>query len=895
LQAVRTSWSAKKVEETQKRLQTIRDELQYRILISLKEDSIRSLDEVDRTTLAAVIESNRVLRTQTEHIAKQQKTDGNLARQRHSEVLAAVSQRQTVSSSTKDLTAKIRGRLYFPRQDDRFDDIAIAHQRTFDWALQDQAPHQTWASLTKWLREDSGVYWISGKAGSGKSTLMKYLTQDPRMMQELKTWAGGDSLILATFYFWNSGAEIQRSQQGLFRSLLWQILDQDPSFGPQLFPDLYLPEANWNEFPTFHQLRRAFGRLVTRPGMTKIVLIVDGLDEFDAVKSTMTELSELFLSASASLYLKALVSSRPLSAFEASFENEPKLRLQELTYNDITKFVDDRLGTHPRIIELAAQSPAETRALVGEIVDAASGVFLWVKLVVDCLLEGLRNQDTILALQNRLKRLPKGLEALFEHLLKGIPSEYELESSQYFQLIRCYHETPYNVPLSALALSYFDTTEDFVLQAPVEPLSSSERAKIEEVMRHRLRSRCVGLLELQPRSNAHFEIPREHEVVTQVTQDVTYLHRTVADYLAREEVWCGIISHTRSTNFHVPQALLKSTLMEIKLSVFALAPHNMCSYEIELWQLVLNAMHFASLIEETTSMASLALLDDLDGALSSHFIENPATLAWNDFDKKPETWCDTWFDDFPRPTGSHDNFLSFTTEQGLQSYVCEKLQQNPKCMRKHGRPLLDYACNSGPRFDLPRPKIVQALLRNGANLNLAFRGYSPWINLLVTIPRDLEVARQQIFVINEMLLHGANPNSIMTQKVRISKRDYRVFRQSMLRYINCFRGRIIDSSTIFTGNRDTTIRLKEEKVRDRQQALNDLVKLLESKGAKEKEWHKVGEAFIQVGGLRSKSYGLWRKLRDYNGAESDSNRKRWGRAFLLNYHDSYCKSSYSRT
>jgi hypothetical protein len=143
--------------------------------------------------------------------------------------------------------------------------------------------------------------------------------------------------------------------------------------------------------------------------------------------------------------------------------------------------------------------------------------------------------------------------------------------------------------------------------------------------------------------------------------------------------------------------------------------------------------------------------------------------------------------------------------------------------------------------------------------------------------------------------HGTGPNSIITQDMKVSKRDYRGFRQSVLRYINCCNDRNIGSTPIFAGNRDTTIRLEEEQGRDHQRAMKDLVKLLGSKGAKEKEWHKAGEAFIQVGGLRSKLYGLWRKLRENNIAESKSNKKRWGRAFLLDHYKSYCKPSYSRS
>jgi energy-coupling factor transporter ATP-binding protein EcfA2 len=889
LQAIRASWSEKKVEETKKRLQTIRDELQFRVLISLKEDNIRSLNEANRTTLAHVIESNRILRTQTDHIAKQQEADFKAAQQRHSEIMAAVSQRQVVTHHTIDVTERIKGRLYSPRQDDRSDDIAIAYQRTFNWALQDQTSNQNWSSLTKWLREDGGVYWVSGKAGSGKSTLMKYILHDPRTMQELQWWARGGHLIVGSFYFWNSDAKIQRSQEGLFRSILWQILDQDASCGSELFPDLYRLDAAWDEFPTFHQLRRAFGRLKTLPGTTKIVLIVDGLDEFDAVGSTMTELAELFLSAGTSQNLKALVSSRPLSAFEAAFENQPKLRLHELTSNDITVFVDDRLSKHPQVAELAAQSPCETQALVEEIVYAASGVFLWVKLVVDSLLEGLRNQDTVLALQNRLKKLPKDLEALFEHLLYSIPSNYKLESSQYFQLLRCYNQAPNDTSLSALTLFYADTPENVVLETRVEAISPPERARIEEVMRRKLRSHCVGLLELQPRISSRDRDTKKDKTITQVTQDVTYLHRSVADYLAREEVWREIVRHTKSTSFHAPQALLNSSIMEIKVSVFAPEQDVRCSFAIELWQLVLNAMHFASLIAEATSMTSLALLDDLDEALCSHFKSNPTALGVYHPREKLETWCGTWFDDFPRPHNSQDNFLTFTTEQGLELYVCEKFKQNPKCMKKNGRPLLDYACNSGPRFMLSQPKIVQTLLYHGADPNERFHGQSPWMNMLTACEIRLKSFCLQLSVISEMLQRGADPNISITKRMRFSKRNYGTFRQSVLRHIKWISNELLEGQFVREDDSATTISITEQQFREQQQAMKGLIKLLISKGAKDKEWHNVAGTFTQIGGLRSKSYNLWGRLRGNGDEDFEDNQQRWGRAFLLNDGTSYCK------
>jgi hypothetical protein len=52
--------------------------------------------------------------------------------------------------------------------------------------------------------------------------------------------------------------------------------------------------------------------------------------------------------------------------------------------------------------------PVEAPKLIEEIVTAASGVFLWVKLIVASLLKGLGEHDEISDLQARCGRCPKG-------------------------------------------------------------------------------------------------------------------------------------------------------------------------------------------------------------------------------------------------------------------------------------------------------------------------------------------------------------------------------------------------------------------------------------------------------------------------------------------------------
>jgi hypothetical protein len=113
---------------------------------------------------------------------------------------------------------------------------------------------------------------------------MKFLMGDHRLRHALTMWAGDTPLMVTSFYFWNPGDAIQKSQEGLFRTIIIQALEKCLELGPILFPERYRPGATWMEFPTFHQLRRAFEKLTTQSDIPlKIALVIDGLDEFEPI------------------------------------------------------------------------------------------------------------------------------------------------------------------------------------------------------------------------------------------------------------------------------------------------------------------------------------------------------------------------------------------------------------------------------------------------------------------------------------------------------------------------------------------------------------------------------------------------------------------------------------
>lgn len=102
--------------------------------------------------------------------------------------------------------------LYFDGIRTREDQIVPSHKKTFEWLLDPSS--QT--SFVPWLENESGIYWINGKAGSGKSTLMKYLVTHQQTMNMLKVWAGTKKIVTASFYFWNAEMRCRSLKQDYF-------------------------------------------------------------------------------------------------------------------------------------------------------------------------------------------------------------------------------------------------------------------------------------------------------------------------------------------------------------------------------------------------------------------------------------------------------------------------------------------------------------------------------------------------------------------------------------------------------------------------------------------------------------------------------------------------------
>jgi hypothetical protein len=231
--------------------------------------------------------------------------------------------------------------LKFPSMTYRYEGVSESHHRTFEWIYQENAEAtQHWSDFVQWLRHGHGPYWVNGKAGSGKSTLMKYIFENPKTTEQLLLWAGQETLTIPSF-FWNGGTPDQRSQSGLLRTILYDVLSTHRQLIPIVLPRYWA----WNHSQAIYSSTRKSGSLSTTHLLqafkllieqtilpVKICLFIDGLDEYEGNHG---DLADIFLNLSASPNIKICVSSRPLLIFEDAFGNAPGLRLQDLTSPDI--------------------------------------------------------------------------------------------------------------------------------------------------------------------------------------------------------------------------------------------------------------------------------------------------------------------------------------------------------------------------------------------------------------------------------------------------------------------------------------------------------------------------------------------------------------------------------
>ncbi|KAH8898808.1 hypothetical protein GQ53DRAFT_602847, partial [Thozetella sp. PMI_491] len=409
---------------------------------------------------------------------------------------------------------KLLKSLKFDLMNERENLIADSHSETFKWIYLPPSDSRPWNDFAEWLGSDQKLYWISGKPGSGKSTLMKFLVHGEQTRQLLKP----DTIILA-YYLWSPGHSMQRSVRGLLSTLCHQVLSEKGNLTQSLL-------ARQSRFHTkdhpsdwsYQDMKLCLFECLlscTRPKC----LFLDGLDE---------------------------ISSRPEPVFQRHYELLPKLRLQDLTGSDIHIFCKESLQSFKGLPEDLTLSYLEgTRAtnILELLVRNSEGVFLWVHLALKSIQRGCSNSDSSDMILERIEMLPTGLDELYRAMWNRTNVDdglYEKTGAQYLNYIleACFLGYQYSL-YKHTAISVFE------LMVACEPsahnclLDTSAGPTPEELQRYcftlmkNIESHCAGLVELNAMDN--IEVSSKDDALGRLTRftDITinFIHRTAVDFL----------------------------------------------------------------------------------------------------------------------------------------------------------------------------------------------------------------------------------------------------------------------------------------------------------------------------------------------------------------------------
>ncbi|THV49265.1 hypothetical protein BGAL_0204g00200 [Botrytis galanthina] len=691
--------------------------------------------------------------------------------------------------------------LRFSDMNHRPDMIASPYQNSFQWIFRDPTVHQKpWSNFATWLSESSGIYWIRGKPASGKSTLMRYIYEHPETAFLLKKWAGGSKIIMSAFYFWISGTERQRSHIGLLRTLLYGLLRQQQDLILEIFHDEWVRmcelETHDLEFKvdewSLGRLQRALKRLVGMSGPSlKVCIFVDGIDEYEGAHGDMAEY--LFDLAQEFPFTKFCISSRPLPDFLSVFQDACTLKLEDLSRDDIKNYVVAKFEQNQQMRKPTSNDLGTTSWLIGEIIQRAQGVFLWVILVVKSLIHGFRCGDGSIELRKRLESLPVDLENLFSHIIQKIEPEFRQDASKFFQIFRASGNNLDSITLHN-ALQFTSHHAIIAMEAAIESESMEKRLVKIAKTRLRLASRCRGLIEIADQHDGEMMtrsftndllsmgediFDRYHTLYTKDLsweQDshyseaqgrIFYIHSTAREFLEESRNWKDITKHTVDTTFDPELALLMARVIDIKLN-----PKD-CVYKSGAE--FLSQLRGFSWRNPKVMDEALELIHEADRVLSMRVDQGEVSGHWS---QKDPIWAGKsrpdWGDDLDSAAVKFGLIPLLKARRSLTSAACYASQsQLPlpyiSVKTRLGLPLLAYAL----RMDqwavvdtAPDIFVLEELLINGADPNEHVSSFHTIWEYVIYMVHAL-VSKQNwrvsqhcsmwVKAFELMLKHGANP------------------------------------------------------------------------------------------------------------------------------------------
>ena len=313
-------------------------------------------------------------------------------------------------------------------------------------------------------------------------------------LEEMKTKYDGSGAVVVGHFHDARGTQLERSLLGVFRPIHYQLFTQDQSLLDQILPDLR-PSASAGTYARewrLEALQKVCAAFLKSWRSSPIFIFIDALDEgnYSQIRKSLEVWEHVVTSASLNGNdVRMFLSSRHYP--NVSLHGCSEIWMEDCDMLDISTYVRNQMGF--------VSIDEESRELIAIILAKASGVFLWVVLVVEILLRAEDEGKTFRQKRESLRQLPAELEDLFARIFEALSIDERCDTLRLLKWIA----------LAERRLMPIEVCFALALESPDPPLSLEKWRASEEYIRDKsqmskmVRTRSRGLVEIKHVASAY--------------------------------------------------------------------------------------------------------------------------------------------------------------------------------------------------------------------------------------------------------------------------------------------------------------------------------------------------------------------------------------------------------
>jgi ankyrin repeat protein len=301
------------------------------------------------------------------------------------------------------------------------------------------------SAFNEWLTcKRSRVLWLNGDPGRGKTMLAISVLKS--ISERIKASSSGPNVLLA-YFFCDNKDKRRNNSIAVLRGLIYQLLHARPDLSSQ-FRALFSKEGDqlFNSPTALHSLWRTLKDFFSSPSIHRVYIVIDGLDELDEESvDDMLKLLGPFLDfeqcsledrprpdQTDSCQVKWFLTSRNVRSISGTLCQTLNISLEENSdhvQDAVSKFIDMRVN---QLREEKGYNSNLTSLVANTLREKSEGTFLYVSMACGALSRpNVRLFDT----DKVLRTFPKGLEPLYERMIKQIHTAADEDHVQYTKAI----------------------------------------------------------------------------------------------------------------------------------------------------------------------------------------------------------------------------------------------------------------------------------------------------------------------------------------------------------------------------------------------------------------------------------------------------------------------------